>query len=817
MIHRPLISLALFLLMVQSGWALPEQLNVGIHQDQSPLEFVSQEGQVQGALPELWEIWGEDYGVHVNLIEGSEKKLRELLNNGNIDILANATPMPERYFSTPYYTHDFYLFSLKTFRLEGANQLPLRLGVLQRDADFIDQQLLGNGQVVRFSTYPDMISSLKQREIDAIVANDTNLLYAIHNTDLLLLHYPDTPVLKLQIRAATLPANAARLEQIDKELQLVAQEHRQALAAKWTPSTIGYRIPWLLIGISLVIILFATLIFAIWLINTNLRRQVFNATRSLIREKEALSRAKNAALTRQNTINILFDAVQSCLFSLDRNGEISHMNQRAKNLAILNEDSEAQELSDVFPFLVEFEERLLEALRKQQPINFKRQKVTLPDSSIILADIRLKPINIEGEPQALVLIDDVTRSSLEEELLLQSQKLEIINNLAGGVAHDFNNVLGVISGSINMLKLKISKAAILPIDNFNKYVDNIFNAIEKGAVTTKSLAALGGQISVDFSNFSLNSAVNNTINNCRATLDQSVSIHHKVPQNTYMIHGNQGLLEQALLNILTNAFHAMTSMRGPGSRQGGTLSLTIEPGPPPLRHQQQSLALGKTSIDYCMLHIQDEGVGFSAEQLSQAFTPFYTTKDKGSNTGLGLTMVQNTINHHQGQVFIESKQGVGTDVFIYLPIIEAEAEAQERKKRATVSNIFVPATGCRVLLADDNPALCQVLSAGLESNGYHVTCVENGAELLATYRSNPKAVDIVITDLEMPIMNGDTAFFEIRKIDPEAKVVMTSGYLEDKRVQKVLQAGANGFIAKPCNLETLFEKVQSCLGAPPKA
>ncbi len=515
-----------------------------------------------------------------------------------------------------------------------------------------------------------------------------------------------------------------------------------------------------------------------------------------------MRKTKDEAVAQQKNLNILFDSVNSCIFSINAEGLITHLNRHARQwLGAPPTETKVLTIDD-FPFLHNFADKLLTALQAKEPVSFYRQKIVLGNGTNLLVNIRLRPIVAEESAQALVLIDDVTEISAKEELLVQSQKLEVINSLAGGVAHDFNNVLAVISGSASMLDLKMNKLEAQQIVKLKSYVSNISKAVEKGVATTKSLAAISGRVSVDFTCFSLTDAVADIVQICRTTMDRSVQLVYQPPIEEHRTHGNRGLLEQALLNILINAYHATTIMRKPDCRQGGQVTIDImaaEPG-----------STGHTeTLNYVQLRISDNGVGFSKDNLAHAFTPFFTTKEKSVGTGLGLTMAHNTISQHQGKIVIKSEQNRGTDVSIYLPI----PEQTEQRREPALNLAGSPPFSCSILLADDNPAIIETLSSGLETFGHRVMTAQNGQELIEQYQQAAEDIDLIIADLEMPITSGDEAFYRIREINPRAKFIMTSGFLEDERVQKALKAGADGFIPKPCKLEILLQKIEFCLQA----
>lgn len=805
-------SLLLFIVIVfsQNSALSSSKLTVGVRNNLRTLEFQTNEGHPRGALIDFWELWAQKNGVEVDFVSACDDVIMQLLQEGQIDVIANAKPSTHLSYSTPYFVHDYYLFSLKNSHLQKAEQLPLRMGLRKIDEDFIDKDILSSVQIFHYQNHKAILRDLLAGKIDYFIANDTELNFSISGIDLLQLHFPNKPFHQLHIRAATLKDNSHLLKEFNRWARETSSLERQAIINKWSQKMKGYRLSWPLIGISIIILLFSSLSLVVWMMNIRLKAQVTQATKSLVTEKEALRQAKEDAVNTQQNISVLLDSLKTCIFSLNSHGHITQLNSHAEKWMSDDCPSDTRLFSRCFPFLADFKEEILEALQKRETVNFYRQKIQIGDETPIISNIRLKPIEIEGNSQALVLIDDVTEASLKEELLVQSQKLEVINSLAGGMAHDFNNVLAVINGSANLVGLQIEKAEQVASDKIKKYIDNIFKATEKGAATTKSLATLSGRVSVDFSEFSINEAINNVIELCSSTMDKSVTISFDNPQENYHIYGNQGLIEQALLNVMINAYHAMTIMKKSPEELGGLLTLSVQ------QQKSQDIVSGLPGLEkgqkdnFIKLHIRDEGIGLSKEQLAQVFTPFYTTKAKGVGTGLGLTMVQNTILQHQGQIIIESQEGKSTDVFIYLPCAGIEKTSNTQQNDQKTFTDSRPASNVQgILLADDNPLITEALKAGLENYGFEVITAANGTELLKYYSEDSGRIDIVVTDLEMPVMNGDTAFFELRKMDPDVKVIMTSGFLEDERVQKVLQAGASGFLQKPCNLEELINKITS--------
>ena len=792
------------------------QLTVGVRENLRALEFTTEDDQAKGALIDYWKMWGRNNDTEITLIRLPESQLESALDNGTIDIIANAAELPGLSYSEPYFSYNYYLFSLKNARLHKGEQFPLRVGILQRHERFIDRDLLST---VNLSPYPDyrrMLNDLLSGQIDFFLANDVSLSFEINGLDLLKLHYPEQPFYSHPVRAGTLAHKRTLLDRFNGGMKNISAEESKAIFAEWFPSMKGYRLSWPLIGLAIIVLFLTVLFIAVWLMNIKLKTQIADATQSLVREKETLRKAKDNAIRTQENIRTLLNTMRACIFALNSRGQVTFLNQSAEKWVSDHCSAPTRSLKVCFPFLQDLDDEIQNAIRSKEAVSFYRHKIKPNEESPIIANIRLKPFELEGDSLALVVIDDVTDISLKEDFLIQSQKLDVVHSLAGGVAHDFNNILAIINGSANMLGMQANKADIVKSEKIKKYVDHIFSAAEKGAATTKSLATLGGRVSVELADFAMNEAIDNVLNTCRSSMNQSVSIDYKQAEKNYYVRGDQGLIEQALLNVMINAYHAMTIMKEPSEEQGGLLTVSLHLQERKKIPQQVAQNMKEETEFYICLQVKDEGVGFAELHLKQAFTPFFGTKPKNVGTGLGLTMVQNTVVQHGGQIIIESEKGVGTRVRIYLPCLTAEDRSINQEKKEEHPELSAQSyTGTKlILLAEDNPAIAETLSEGLEAYGYKVITATNGVELIDIYKNSPESVDVVVSDLEMPLMNGDAAFFKLKEIDPDVKVIMTSGFLEDERVQKVLKAGASGFLQKPCHIKNLAHKINQIFENP---
>lgn len=788
-----------------------DNIRVGISNHCKNMEFVTKDGRPDGVLVDLWRLWAEQNNKQVQFVIIQNKRAQDLLRSGEIDVIGNAPPDNQLIYSAPYFTYNYFLFTPRKNFLQSLDHFPIRVGVLVNDIAFLDKNLLQNTRLQSYQCHQKMLEAMLDGKIDCMLANDISLNFSISGMELLnYIEFPSDPFYQYQVRMGTLSENQNLVKTFDSWIHDLSSKDRASVVSRWMPNTFGYKFSWPLIALSTFVLISSLLLITVWIMNIRLKVQVKDATKELLQEQELLKEAKDNAISDQLYIKTLIDSITACVIAVNRQLDVTHTNKSAEIYSSQEHPTGNISLKNRFPFLTSYYENISLVSQQKQAQYFKKQPIEISTTLTITANIALLPIIVARESGVLILVEDVTEAVKKEEILLQSQKLDVINSLAGGIAHDFNNILAVISGSATMLKMQADRADSVPAEKLKKYLGNIFSAVDKGAATTKSLSTLSGRVSVNFAQFSLQDAIDSVVRICKTTLDKSVQVTYQRSTSSHLIQGSQSLIEQALLNVMINAYHAMTIMEETPDKQGGTVSVSLDT----IAANDLSITEDRQNLDfdkYVCIKIKDNGVGISAGKLPQVYTPFFTTKAKDVGTGLGLTMVQNTINQHHGFVMIDSQETVGTEVSLYLPcdaIVEGSVACQESDPTIDFPVLNTQKKAGTILLADDNQQIVDSLSASLETYGYEILTAADGKELVECYKSHFNRIDIVITDLEMPKMTGDSAFFEIRKINPQAKVIMTSGFLEDKRIQKVLASGATGFIQKPCILDELISKIE---------
>jgi len=396
------------------------------------------------------------------------------------------------------------------------------------------------------------------------------------------------------------------------------------------------------------------------------------------------------------------------------------------------------------------------------------------------------------------ILSDVEKNILESQLI-QSQKMESIGTLVGGLAHDFNNLLGGITGSLSLIKYRYE--AIAP-EELLKYVTVMENASNRAADLVRQLLTVASKQDLAMTPVNLNNSITHIVKICRNTFDKSVDIVYNCPDRPSVTSADPIQIEQVLLNLCINGYHAMTMMREENDKKGGTLTLEIKRlHPDDIFMQMHPEARNE---DYWIISLEDTGIGMTKNTLQRIFEPFFTTKKntpvKGS--GLGLTMVYNIIRDHGGFIDVQSEAGSGSVFNVYLPVYHQEniAPVEETEKKLYTGEGLV-------LVIDDEEIMRITMKKMLQSAGYEVVLAENGEEGVAAYLENRGHISLVVLDMAMPKKSGRDVFYELKEHDPEVKVLLATGYMHDERSEEILKSGVKGFIQKPFSIYELSEAV----------
>ena len=383
---------------------------------------------------------------------------------------------------------------------------------------------------------------------------------------------------------------------------------------------------------------------------------------------------------------------------------------------------------------------------------------------------------------------DITEQRQLEGELAQAQKMKAIGTLAGGIAHDFNNLLMGIQGRASLMFLDTD--ADHPHHEHLKGIEEI---VESGAGLTKQLLgfARGGKYEVKPT--SLNDLIDKTANMFGRT-KKEITLHTSYQQDIWPSEVDRGQIEQVLLNLYVNAWHAMD---GGGNLYLQTKNVTLE--------NKEVAPLGVVPGNYVKISVADTGVGIDEETQRRIFEPFFTTKEMGRGTGLGLASAYGIIQNHGGVIDVDSKKDQGTTFNIYLPASTKKIPRNENRPTTVLRGTE------SVLLVDDEDMIIDVGQEILEEMGYKVFLAKSGKEAIETYEKNKHEIDMVILDMIMPDMGGGEAYDRMKAFDPNVKVLLSSGYSIEGQASDILARGCNGFIQKPFSVKELSHTIRQVL------
>ncbi len=387
---------------------------------------------------------------------------------------------------------------------------------------------------------------------------------------------------------------------------------------------------------------------------------------------------------------------------------------------------------------------------------------------------------------------DVTRETALEEQVRLAQKMEAIGLLAGGVAHDFNNILQVIQGFTSLAKDEINA-----VEERNNYLDQVTQAAERASQLTRQLLAFGRRQPLQRTDTDLNQVVKNQLSMIQRLIGEHIEVHFVPAADLENVRADRSQLEQVLLNLCVNSRDAMP--------KGGRIDIRSENVL--ITDEFLEVHAWARRGRYVVLTVTDSGEGMDKEVVTRIFEPFFTTKAKDKGTGLGLAMVYGIVKQHEGMVHVESEPGTGTTFRIYLPVAERGARGEGQK------TVGIPAKGTEtVLLAEDEPQVRALAIRTLERVGYRVIAAADGEEAVRLFNENAQAIDLLIFDVVMPKMGGREAHDRIKFLKPGIPVLFCSGYSGTALTAGFELAPDVYLLQKPYTADSLLSEIRELLG-----
>lgn len=406
-------------------------------------------------------------------------------------------------------------------------------------------------------------------------------------------------------------------------------------------------------------------------------------------------------------------------------------------------------------------------------------------------------IKLNGKPATLNFMRDVTLQKKLEEQFYQSQKMESIGTLAGGIAHDFNNLLMGIQGNVSVMQLEVDSD-----DSLQESIQSIARCVKSGSQLTNQLLAFarGGKYVVTPSN--LNTIVHKAVEIFGRT-KKEIDLHPVFAKDIWPVEVDPGQIEQVLMNLYVNAWQAMPD--------GGDLYIELEN----VQLDEQYARLKPFNLRpgrYVKISVTDTGVGMSPETQKRIFEPFFSTKEKGMGTGLGLASAYGIIKNHNGFINCYSELGHGTTFNVYFPVCEDQYPPEEGAGEDELVQ-GVPGGDETILFVDDDEEIISVGRKILASLGYAVLVAEGGQAAVDLFLDQGSRIDLVILDYVMPGMGGREVFDALKQIRPDVKVLLSSGYSSTDQVAALIERGCNGFIQKPYDTVKMSRIIRTILDA----
>ena len=514
---------------------------------------------------------------------------------------------------------------------------------------------------------------------------------------------------------------------------------------------------------------------------------IFQLEEERIRDRK---RAEEAARESEKKYRLVVDNASDAIFIV-QDGVIKLPNPKVEEIVGY---SESHLTNTPFAEFVAPEDRDMVVERHKKRLKGEEVPTTysfrIRDSSgeLLWAEVNAVLITWEKRPAVLCFLRDITTQKKLEAQLQYARKIEAVGTLAGGVAHDFNNLLMGIQGNVSLMLMDRDST-----DPDYERLKNIERQIQSGARLTSHLLGYARKGTFEIQPLDLNQLAEETSDTFGRT-KKEIAVHRELAKDLSAIEADPAQIEQVLLNLFVNAADAMPS--------GGQLTLkTMNVTHKDMKGKLYEPKLGK----YVLLTVTDTGTGMYKKTMERIFDPFFTTKEMGRGTGLGLASAYGIIKGHGGYIDVDSKRGQGTTFSIYLP-----ASDKEVRKEIKAAGRFFKGSGT-VLLVDDEEAVLQVGQELLEAIGYKVLTARDGKEAIRTYKKNQDNIDIVVLDVVMPKMGGGVAYDVMKDINPDVKVLLSSGFSIDGEASRILKRGCKGFIQKPFTVKELSREIRRAM------
>jgi two-component system, cell cycle sensor histidine kinase and response regulator CckA len=490
----------------------------------------------------------------------------------------------------------------------------------------------------------------------------------------------------------------------------------------------------------------------------------------------------------------LLDITSDAIFILDLDQQILFWNKGAERLYGWQADEtlvmSANELldHDALPGVEDIQKTVTQTGKWQGEL----PQVTKHGKEILVESRWTLMYNERGQPKSILVVNtDITQKKQLETQFLRSQRLENLGILAGGIAHDLNNILTPILTTAQLLQLKLpdtdeSTQRVLKIQETNA---------KRGAALVKQMLSFARGVTGKRTTVPVNHLISEVKQIVNETFPKSIEVRMNIEPDLWPVYVDATQLHQVLMNLCVNAHDAMPD--------GGTLSISAENFF--IDENFAQMNLDARVGPYSVITVADTGTGIPPELLNKIFDPFFTTKEPEKGTGLGLSTVMSIIKNYGGFMNVYSQVGQGTRFQLYLPAV------QEPETHCVEDLELPPGHGELILVVDDEAAICEITKATLETHNYKVLIASDGLDAVALYAQHKDEISVVLMDMMMPNMNGSTTIRVLQKFNPLVKIIAVSGLTSSDQVSLAIDTGVQAFLSKPYTAQQLLKTLHSVL------
>jgi len=558
--------------------------------------------------------------------------------------------------------------------------------------------------------------------------------------------------------------------------------------------------------------------------------------RGILRDVTERKRMESELIQARNFLKNIFDSSIDGITTTDLKGNIIYISPRARDiLGYRQKEIVGKKAYSLYDGGIEDAKAIMKELTEKGELKDHEMRFIRKDGELI--DINLSASLLKNENGEVIGTLGIYRDITEKNKLLaqlhQAQKIEALGTLAGGIAHNFNNLLMAIMGNTSLMLLEIDPDH----PNYERLV-NIEKQVQSGSGLTRQLLGYAREGGYEIKPVSLNQLVEETSDTFGET-KKEIRVHRELAEDLFGINADQGQIELVLMNLYVNAADAMP--------RGGDLFLKTMN----VTHKDMSDRPYKAKPgNYVLMAVRDTGIGMDKKTMDRIFDPFFTTKGMGRGTGLGLASVYGIVKAHGGYIDVDSKKGHARLASEFRPVPEGSGSLRENSEtrlsarpprlkprdagrardggRGTTFEIYLPASEKKVikekgkaaevlmgtgtvLLVDDEDMILDVGEGILKTLGYKALIARGGKEAIELYKKERDKIDMVLLDMVMPDMGGGETYDRLKRINPKVKVLLSSGYSIDGQATEILKRGCDGFIQKPFNMKELSRSIREIL------